>query len=402
MGGTLQRLPEIGGGAVAIGMRGHVGADAVAKRRLAEVIFQHADQRLTLVVSDGVERHHRLALVGDRLLDRVRSTPRVESQGILLLGVPVQPALPLRVKLLRGLGRHPGRKTFVEPEIIPPRHGDEIAEPLMRHFMRDDAEDAAPRAIRIGRGIEQQPALEKGDAAPVLHGAAKAAGHRDQVELGQRIFDAEIIVEPGQELHSAVEGELPLRGLARGGDDPDRDAVHLRGDPLQLAHRQDEQVARHFRGGCESDLFQVRLQRLLAHHRHVADREEIPRHRYRQREARLEGGLVPARKYPPRVRRFELAGEQALHAAIGRIIDKEEAAIEFVDLRGKFDAEPVRACGKRLRKGERGGLGTGIERDVRARRTVVDGDGCKRRVDGVERQPRGGRADLDVDDFHAG
>ena len=54
-----------------------------------------------------------------------------------------------------------------------------------------------------------------------------------------------------------------------------------------------------------------------------------------------------------------------------------------------------------LREGERGGLGAGIERDVGARRVVVDGDGRERRVDGVERQPRGGRAHLDVDDFHA-
>ena len=91
----------------------------------------------------------------------------------------------------------------------------------MRHLVGDDTEDAAPRAVGIGRGIEQQPALEEGDAAPVLHRAAEAAGHRDQVELGQRIFDAEIIVEPGQQLDRAVERELSLRGLAGRGDDAD-------------------------------------------------------------------------------------------------------------------------------------------------------------------------------------
>ncbi len=288
-------------------MRGHVGADAVAERRFAEVIFQHADQRLPLVVGNGVERDHGLALVGDRLLDRVRGAPGVEPHGELLRPVTVQPALPLRIKLLRSLRRHPGRKALVEPEIVPPRHGDEIAEPLMRHLMRDDGKDAAPRAVRICRGIEQQPALEEGDAAPVLHGAAEAAGHRDQVELGQRIFDTEIVVEPGEQLHRTVERELPLRSLAGGGDDADRHAVRFRRDTLQFAHRQHEQIGRHFWRSRESDLLQVRLQRLLFRDRHVADGEQMARDHDRQLEARLERRLVPARKYPPRIRRLELA-----------------------------------------------------------------------------------------------
>ena len=121
-----------------------------------------------------------------------------------------------------------------------------------------------------------------------------------------------------------------------------------------------------------------------------------------KRKARLEGGLVPARKNPPRIRRLELAGEQALGALIGRVIDEEEAAVEFVDPRGELDAQPVRTDGKRLRKGERRGLGGGIERNVGSRRAVVDDDGSERRIDGIERQPRGGLAHLDVDDLHAG
>ena len=181
----------------------------------AEIVLQHADQRLALVVGNAVERGHGLAVVGDRLLDRMRGAPRVERHGVLLLAVAVEPGLPLRIEMLRGLLLHPAGKTLVEPEVVPPAHGDEIAEPLMRHLMRQDAEDAAPRRIRIGGRVEQQPALEKGDAAPVLHGAAESAGHRDQVELGQRIFHAEIIVVIGQQLDRVVERETSLLALAR-------------------------------------------------------------------------------------------------------------------------------------------------------------------------------------------
>ena len=64
--------------------------------------------------------------------------------------------------------------------------------------------------------------------APVLHGAAEAARHRDQVELGQRIFHAEIVVEVAQQVDRAVEREAALLALAGGGDHADRDAVGLR------------------------------------------------------------------------------------------------------------------------------------------------------------------------------
>ena len=128
----------------------------------------------------------------------------------------------------------------------------------------------------------------------------------------------------------------------------------------------------------------------------------MARHPHGQGETRLEGRLVPARKYPPRVRRLELARQQPLHAAVGRIIDKEEAAVELVDPRRKLDPQPMRARSQRLRESERRRLGRGIERDVGALRAIIRGDGSKRRVDGVERQPCCRFAHLDVDHFDAG
>src|SRR6185437_8956895 len=99
---------------------------------------------------------------------RMRGAPRVQRHAVLLLAVAVEPGLPLRIETLRCLLLHPAGKAFVEPEIVPPGGGDEIAEPLMRHLVCKHAEDAAPRGIGARRGIEQQPALEEGDAAPIL------------------------------------------------------------------------------------------------------------------------------------------------------------------------------------------------------------------------------------------
>ncbi len=62
----------------------------------------------------------------------------------------------------------------------------------------------------------------------------------------------------------------------------------------------------------------------------------------------------------------------------------------------------MRARCERLRESERDRLGRGIERDVGALDAIVGGNGSKRRVDGVERQPCCRFAHLDVDHFDAG
>ncbi len=233
----------------------------------------------------------------------------------------------------------------------------------MRHLVGEDAEDAVPDGRGVHRGVEQQPALEEGDAAPILHGAAEAAGNRDQVELGQRILHAEIVIEIAQEIDGAVEREAALVALAGGGDDADGNAFGLRRQPLELAGREHEEIARHFRRRQECDLLQRRRDRLLFRDRHVADREEGARHRHGERERRLEGGLVPARKDAAGIGRLEMARQHPPGALVRGVVDEKKSPPELVDLAGEADAQLVRADGERLREGQRGGLGGGVERD---------------------------------------
>ena len=342
-----------------------------------------------------VEHRHRLALVGNRLLDRVRGAPRVGAHRILLALVAVEPALPLRIEVLGRLHLHPGGEAFVEPQVVPPAHGDEIAEPLVRDLVGDDAENAAAGGIRVRGRIEQQTALEERDRAPVLHSAAEAARDGDQVELGQRILDAEIVVEVVQQIDRGVEREAALRALAGGGDDADGDAVGLRRQPLELARRQHEQVARHFRRGGERDLLQVRRHRLLLRDRHVGDGEVAAPQRDGERERRLEGGLVPAREHAAGIGGLEMARDHPLLALLGRVVDVEQPAAEPVDRTREADAQLVRADRERLRKRQGRGLGGGVERDGGAQRLVGGGAG-ERHVDGVEHHSRGWLAHLDI------
>ena len=51
------------------------------------------------------------------------------------------PDVPIRLERVNRHIFHQICKTFVQPEIIPPLHGDEIAEPLVAELVRDDGSD---------------------------------------------------------------------------------------------------------------------------------------------------------------------------------------------------------------------------------------------------------------------
>ncbi len=222
-----QRLPEIRGRGVRIFVRRDVFADAVAENIVAEKTLEHANDRLPFAVGDFVEGAVRFRLGRDRLLHRMRGRARVglhrrilrrtDPPGRIARDIAAQPFIPLGIEMIGALRAHPGGEAFVQPEIVPPRHRDEIAKPLVRHLVRDDREDVLLRVSRGSFRIEKQDALVVGDAAPVLHRAAETAGERDQVELRQRIGHAEVIVVVMENLRRALERVAAHLGFPFGG-----------------------------------------------------------------------------------------------------------------------------------------------------------------------------------------
>ena len=318
------------------------------------------------------------------------------AHGGLLETVTIEPGLPFRMKRLGGLGLHPAREAFVEPDVVPPRHGDEVAEPLMRHLVGDDAEDAAACIARAGGRIEQQSALEERDAAPVLHGAAETSRHRDQVELGQRIGDAEIIVEVAQQTACGVERITSVHALAPRRHHPDGDTADIGSGALQVARREHEKIARHARRRLKRNALLAVADRLLLSDRHVGHCEKRLRHRYGEGNARLEGGLVPAWKDAARIGGFQMGRDHPLAALRSRIIDHEKPSAEAVDTAREGQAQRMAASRNRAREGERHGLRRRVERYLRPG-LVVNRRRVDRHVDRVEHQVRGRLRHLDVD-----
>ena len=91
--------------------------------------------------------------------------------------------------------RRPRREGLVEPEVVPPLHGDHVAEPHVRHLVQQDRGDRLPLRRRSECAAEHE--VRPGHAAPVLHRPAHV-GHEHLVVLAPGGTAAEPLAEEGQ------------------------------------------------------------------------------------------------------------------------------------------------------------------------------------------------------------
>ncbi len=328
----LERRPQVARGGVRVLVRRHVGAQALAEALLAHVGLEHAQEGLALDVGDGVEGVGGLVLVLDRSLDRMGALARIEVQHLLALGDVVQVGPPFGMEVFGGLGRHPGSEALVEPEIVPPGHGHQVAEPLVRQFVGVGLEGELPRAFRTLLRVDQQQRLVVDDAAPAFHRAIEAAGNGDLVDLGQGIGNVEVVVVVAQQVAGGRQRKGGGTELAFGRDHADVDAGLTCLGTIELAYHQRHQVARHVRRGGEGDALPAAGQRRLFRDRGVRIGLEARGQVDRQLEAGAKGGLVPGRQQAPRIRRRQQRGDQLLVDAACLVGNPDQAPALAVDL----------------------------------------------------------------------
>ncbi len=162
---------------------------------------------------------------------RVPSSSWASSCGDVPLGMPFGDGLVL----------HPGGEALVEPEVVPPLHGDHVAEPLVRHLVGDDCGDVLLGGDGGGLGVDEEVGLAVGDAAEVLHGAGFEVGEGDHVELGHGVLNAEVgvvVVQDvlGDSTANVVRSTLSGVEQARMGTPSDLPVVHLK-SPTRKATR---------------------------------------------------------------------------------------------------------------------------------------------------------------------
>lgn len=65
----------------------------------------------------------------------------------------------------------PGRKPLVEPQFIPPLHGNQISKPLMSQFVGYDIGGFQPDLVRGRLLVKENFRGSIGDQTPVFHGS---------------------------------------------------------------------------------------------------------------------------------------------------------------------------------------------------------------------------------------
>ena len=151
--GPLRQVPAGG----LLQRREQVAEHRVAPRVLPEVLAHPGQEVLPAHVGDQLLEHGGALGVGDPVevdLDGLDvgdvGGDRVGGRQLVL---PVRPGLPglgergPRVRPAGGLGLRdragPGGERLVQPQVVPPAHGDQVAEPHVRHLVQD----------RLGAGL---------------------------------------------------------------------------------------------------------------------------------------------------------------------------------------------------------------------------------------------------------
>src|SRR5205823_14674712 len=165
----LEVVPEVLAGCVGVSEFFEVFRDPLLELVGSDVRFDHPEDARALAVADLVEQLLDLFRILDARLDRMRASQAVPSHCSRGLGPDeVLPDLPLRIALVDGVVAHEGGDALVEPDVVPPFHGAQVAAPYLSNLMSNDT---GHRLLRPDAGIlvDVHEDLAIGNRPPVLH-----------------------------------------------------------------------------------------------------------------------------------------------------------------------------------------------------------------------------------------
>ena len=215
-GGLLQRADEVGERGVAPRVRGEVAAQPGQERLQPDVGDELLEHRRALGVGDAVEVDLDGLQVGDVGRHRVGGGQLVLPVGPALLDVGERRP-GLGVLGGGGLAEHRGERgeRLVEPQVVPPAHGDEVAEPHVRHLVQHGL--GAPLVHRPRDAGAEDVVLEERDGGGVLHRARVELRHEQLVVLAEGVPHAEALVEEPEALLGLAEQALGVHVLRERG-----------------------------------------------------------------------------------------------------------------------------------------------------------------------------------------
>ena len=309
-GALRQRRQQVGQRGVAVLVLAEVPLHAGEELVLADVGDQLLEHRGALGVGDAVEVDLDGGDVGDVRGDRVGGGQLVLGVGPGLLGVGERrPGGRVLGRLGLAQRADVGRERLVEPQVVPPAHGHEVAEPHVRELVQDRL-----RAPLVGGPADlraEDVVLEEGHRAGVLHRPGVELRHEELVVLVERVRVVEDLVEVVEALLGDGEQLVRVQVLRqrRPAVEAQRNALVRVGDPGVGAGDQRDEVGRDPLGRGEVHQLRAGRARLDGAAAGVGDDLPVERRDHVQRERRLEVGLVEAGEHPLGVGRLELGVE---------------------------------------------------------------------------------------------
>ena len=363
-------------------MGGQICVDASAERVTTDRVFDHPKHGRGFLVGDAVERRFNLVWCLKRGADRARRGHGIHPHGVMRTRYLVEVHLPFGVQCGERTRLHPGREAFVQPEVIPPLHRDQVTKPLVRHLVCDHAPDAL--RLRDGRGVpvQQQVGLAVEDRAGVLHGTRGKVGDGDHVELAEGVGLRKVAMVVAQNPLGRVERGRRERGLLRRGADAQRNALRGAVPTREVADGQCHEVGRHAGGRGEAQRVLVRARtRRVRDQCAIGDRRVAGGDCCAHGEGRLQRRLVEAREGTPCVGRLQLRYRVASAVCLTQIQAPQ------VTVERRVVAEVQR--GRTLRQGggpfEGDGLASGLPVDGGGPTVPIGG----RRAGAVDRHVEG-------------
>lgn len=322
-GSFSQRIPEGLGLGIAIGVSLEVVGDTLEESLNTEMAGKHADSRASLEVADVIKDLVHIKSVTDRHVDGVTGADTVKAESTLhALIDELRPNLPFRVQVVDGVPSDPGSKAFVEPQLIPPVHGNQVAKPLVSKLVSNDIGDGVLETGIRGLLVEKDLGGAVGDETPVLHGTVGELVDGKQIRLGKRVVNVEDLREVVDNLGGVLESPTALFLETTGGVDTDGNLLSIVSaigqllDVLKVTDSPCQEVGAHKRRSLERHHVPAFLGRLDLLHGHVAEGDLVDGDLNIKVVGGLEVRLVEARESSAGIARFELGAEHVVPLVI--------------------------------------------------------------------------------------
>mmetsp|Transcript_9459 Transcript_9459/g.38687 ORF Transcript_9459/g.38687 Transcript_9459/m.38687 type:complete len:331 (-) Transcript_9459:1106-2098(-) len=145
--GLCQRFPEVRRDRITVGMLREVAVHAPLEALLADEVHHLPNDGSALAIRNRIEYLHDLVTGGNIHFDGMGVDQAVQGQSsAVVVAAELGPDVPLRKLVVHGKVAHIGGESLVQPQLLPPLHCNQVAEPLVSQLVGHDVGDTLLRS----------------------------------------------------------------------------------------------------------------------------------------------------------------------------------------------------------------------------------------------------------------